>query len=140
MSRPWSSPLFALGASAFLCIGVITATVCIVMAEEEEENRLVSALEIIPRTMVDLRKRGASPVDNNLLPVKRRLVFWDRQRAEQGINEDYLGPSPIFSLDDFKRMFRVSGVMYNEIRTLLCAADPFFRDGFYAPNNKKIPV
>jgi hypothetical protein len=75
MSRPWSSPLFALSASALLCIGVITATVCIVMAEEEEEKRLVSALEVIPRTMVDLGKRGASPVDNNLLPVKRRLVF-----------------------------------------------------------------
>jgi hypothetical protein len=45
------------------------------MAEEEEEKRLVSALEVIPRTMVDLGKRGASPVDNNLLPVKRRLVF-----------------------------------------------------------------
>jgi len=48
MSRPWSSLLFALSASALLCIGVITATVCIVMAEEEEENRLVSALEVIP--------------------------------------------------------------------------------------------
>jgi hypothetical protein len=95
------------------------------MAEEEEENRLVSALEVFPRTMVDLRKRGASPVDNNLLPVKRRLVFWDSQRAEQCINDDYLGPSPRFSLDDFKRMFRVSRVMYNEIRNILCAAVPF---------------
>jgi hypothetical protein len=110
------------------------------MAEEEEENRLVSALEVIPRTMVDLRKRGASPVDNNLLPVKRRLVFWDRQRAEQCINDDYLGPSPRFSLDDFKRMFRVSRVMYNEIRNILCAADPFFRDGFDATKKKKILV
>ena len=110
------------------------------MAEEEEENRLISALEVIPRTMVDLRKRGGSLVDNNLLPVKRCLVFWDCQRAEQCINDDYLGPSPRFSLDDFKRMFRVSRVMYNEIRYILCAADPFFRDGFDARKKKKISV
>jgi len=37
-------------------------------------------------------------------------------------------------------MFRVSRVMYNEIRYILCAADPFFRDGFDARKKKKISV
>jgi hypothetical protein len=107
------------------------------MEEEGEENRLASALEVIPRTMVELRKRGGSPVDDSLLPVKRRLIFWDHQRAE---HDDYLGPSPRFSLDDFKRMFRVSRVMYNDIRNILSAAEPFFRDGFDVMKKKKISV
>jgi hypothetical protein len=38
--------------------------------------------------------------------------------------------SPRFSLDDFKRMFRVSRVLYNGIISILCAVDPFSRYGF----------
>ncbi len=81
-----------------------SAAVAIFLEEEEEENRLVAALEVIPRTMLELRKRlRGSPIDDNLLPVKRRIIFWDCQRGESCIQDDYLGPSPRFSLDDFKR-------------------------------------
>jgi hypothetical protein len=116
-----------------------SAAVAILLEEEEEENRLVAALEVIPRTMLELRKRlRGSPIDENLLPVKRRIIFWDCQRGESCIQDDYLGPSPRFSLDDFKR--RVSGVMYNNVRNILCAADPFFRDGFDVMKKTKISV
>ncbi len=141
MSRPWcSSPVFALGASALLCIGLFSAAVSILLEEEEEQNRLVAAAtEVIPGTLLELRKRqGCSHEDDNMLPVKRKIIFWDRERAESSIQSDYLGPSPRFSMDDFKRMFRMSRVMYNDIRNILCATDPFFRDGFDITGRKKI--
>jgi hypothetical protein len=131
-----------LGASALLCIGLFSATVSILLEEEEEQNRLVAAAaEVIPGTLLELRKRqGRSHEDDNMLPVKRKIIFWDWERAESSIQSDYLGPSPKFSMDDFKRMFRKSRVMYNDIRNILCATDPFFRDGFDITGRKKISM
>jgi hypothetical protein len=91
-----------------------------------------TALEVIAK--LELHNR---PEDHNLLPAKRRIIFWDCQRAESCILADYLSPSPKFSLDDFKRMFRVSRDMCNESRSFLCEADPFFCYGFDAMKRKK---
>ena len=70
--------------------------------------------------------------------MKRRLVFWDRERARACILKDYLGPAPTFSLDEFKRIFRISRSTYNDLRNQLCAHDPFFRDGFDNSKRQKI--
>jgi hypothetical protein len=67
--------MFAVGASPLLCSGLFSAAVAIFLEEEEEKNRLVAALEVIPRTILELRKRlRGSPIDDNLLPVKREII------------------------------------------------------------------
>jgi hypothetical protein len=38
--------------------------------------------------------------------------------------------SQSFSLDDFKRIFRVSRGIYDNLRNTLGGNDPFFHDGF----------
>ncbi len=74
---PTMSPVFALGASALLCVGLFSAAVSILLEEEEEQNRLVAAAaEVIPGTLLELRKRqGRSHEDDNMLPVKRKIIF-----------------------------------------------------------------
>jgi hypothetical protein len=96
-------PIIA-GAGALLCLGLFSAA-AILIEEEEEQSRALSVItEVVPPLVVQLRKRWHT---NNLHiePVKRRLVFWDRDRAYACIQSDYLGPTPSFSLDDFKRIF-----------------------------------
>ncbi len=44
--------------------------------------------------------------------------------------EDYLGELPRFSLDDFKRIFRVSRQCYNDLQNYLSMAQIFFCDGY----------
>ena len=50
-----------------------------------------------------------------------RNIDWDRDRARQCIQEDYLGAVPRFNQDDFKRMFHVSRQNYEKIRVRIYA-------------------
>jgi hypothetical protein len=68
---------------------------------------------VVPPLLVELRKNQGRRSDESLQPVKRRLVFWDRERARAFIHNDYLGPAPTFSLDEFKRIFQISRSTYN---------------------------
>ena len=105
MSRP-SIPIIA-GASALICVGLFSAAL-LMMEEEEQENRLLAvASTVVPETLFSLRKR-CNGRRENVGRAKRRLVFWNRERANACIMEDYLGPVPTFSIDDFKRIFRIS--------------------------------
>jgi hypothetical protein len=52
--------------------------------------------------------------------------MWDHQRVEQCIEQDYLGSSPTFGIDDFKRIFRVLRMSYEVIKRCVCEADLFF--------------
>jgi hypothetical protein len=53
---------------------------------------------------------------------------------------DYLGESPKFALDDFKRIFRVSRSTYDNIRNYLGRTDIFFQDGYDSVQKEKISV
>jgi hypothetical protein len=54
MSRQWSSPLVAVGASALVCLGLFSATVAILLKKEEEVNRQMAGrcLESRSSTMI----------------------------------------------------------------------------------------
>ena len=52
--------------------------------------------------------------------------------------DDYLGDLPRFSLDDFKRIFRISCHRYEEIRSYLCRTDSFFQAGYDAYKRQKV--
>jgi hypothetical protein len=129
-------PMIA-GASALKCVGLFSAAL-LMMEEEEQENRLLAvASAVVPETLLSLRKRHSGRHEN-FRRVKRKLVFWNRERANACTMEDYLGPVPAFSLDDFQRIFRISQTIYDDLRNRLCTNDPFFRDGFDAAKRKKI--
>jgi hypothetical protein len=66
--------------------------------------------------------------------------MWDRDRARECIMEDYLGNVPRFNDAGFKRMFHVSRQKYDELRSILCNPDPFFRDSIDARNWRSISI
>jgi len=84
---------------------------CVAMlVVEEEYNEL--CLKLLRETLVMIRESrrrkrrlGGDIVDG---PRKKSFIKWDRDRARQCIEEDYLGAVPRFCNDDFKRMFRIS--------------------------------
>jgi hypothetical protein len=63
--------------------------------------------------------------------------MWDRDRAHECI-KDYLGNVPRFNDAGFIRMFHVSRQKYDELRSILCNSDPFFRDSIDARNRRSI--
>jgi hypothetical protein len=50
----------------------------------------------------------------------------------------YLCTIPAFSLDDFKRIFRVSCSTYDSIRNYLCGMIPFFHDGLDVTHRRRV--
>ena len=89
--------------------------------------------------MVTLRSRKRQPIpDGDGRVTRRRVILWDRQRAQQCIEQDYLGPTPAFGLDDFKRIFRVSRSSYDVIKRCVCEMDLFFRDGLDVTGKRRV--
>jgi hypothetical protein len=71
---------------------------------------------------------------------KKKYINWDRDRARQCIQEDYLEPVPRFNQDDFMRMFRVSCQNYEKIRNILCQSDCFFSDTYDDRKRRSISI
>jgi hypothetical protein len=94
------------GTGALLCIGFFSIAALVVEEEEEQDRLLTVATKVVPPTLLAIRKtQRRSPGGFRFPTVKRRIIFWDRDRAVASIEADYLGPHPNFSLDDFKRIF-----------------------------------
>ena len=91
---------------------------CAVALVIEEEQREIeqSLLRDSLYMLWDSRKRKSDNAEGHLV-TKRRYIQWDRDRAQQCIMEDYLGPVPKFNEDGFKRMFHVSRQNYDIIKT-----------------------
>jgi len=105
-------PIF-IAAASFMAM-LFSCMLYLVLEEEEEEwNR-----ELLRQCLLMIRER--------------------HKRARQA--DDYLGPLPTFNEDGFKRMFRISRRNYENLRTLLCARDPFFRDTFDATRRRSISI
>ena len=137
MSNPFRSPWVA-GASALMCISIIAATSLLLVEEEQDSAVVTAAAEAISAVVVSHRNKTERGHDEAQYPSKRRAVAWNRERAAICIEEDYLGAVPKFSMDDFKRIFRVSRSVYNSIRNHLCESVPFFLDGYDATKRQKI--
>jgi len=130
-------PLILAG-SVSLFVFVIAAAA--VPLEEEENITLVNeAARVTGSTLVALRSRKRHSIpDGDGRVTRRRVILWDRQRAQQCIEQDYLGPTPAFGLDDFKRIFRVSRSSYDVIKRCVCEMDLFFRDGLDVTGKRRV--
>ena len=111
-------------------LGTFSAA-ALALEEDEVAININEAVQVasnaIASSLVSGRcKRRGNNVSDAQQPIKRRYIYWDRQRAKKCINDDYLGPSPLFGLDDFKRIFWVSRSFYNELRNHLCHMQLFF--------------
>jgi hypothetical protein len=127
-------PLLA-AAGAIFIVGVASVTIAILEEEETAAqcNRAEVAATVIASNL--LAFQGGC---NQQPSQKRKVIFWDRDRAKRCIMDDYLGNLPRFSLDDFKRMFRVSRQCYNDLQNYLCMTQFFFRDGYDSFHREKI--
>jgi hypothetical protein len=125
---PLPLPLIASLISLF--VGVFACAVALVIEEEQREMEqllLRHALSMLQ----DSRKRKSDDAEGHFV-TKCRYIQWDRDRAQQCIMDDYLGPVPKFNKDGFKCMFCVTRRIYDMIHAKLCLSDPFFRDLFDA--------
>jgi len=122
-----SLPVFV-AAMSVLVVGMLSA-VSLVLDEEEYLVNVQSAAEIIASSLVLHRSKWQSAVVGCGRSIRRCYIEWDRERAHRCIVQDYLCAVHAFSLDDFKRIFRVSRSTYESLRNYLCAMVPFFRDG-----------
>jgi hypothetical protein len=122
-----SFPMFV-AAMSVMVVGILSA-VSLVLDEEEYMVNVQSAAEIIASCLVLHRSKRRSAGAGCGRSVRRRYIEWDRERAQRCIVQDYLCAIPAFSLDDFKRIFRVSRSSYDSIRNYLCGMVPFFHDG-----------
>lgn len=64
------------------------------------------------------------------VPKRRRYIAYDRERAHNSIQDDYLGENPRFDSSQFQRMFRVSYSVYNRLKEELLKED-FYNVGEY---------
>jgi hypothetical protein len=82
------------------------ASIMLILIEEEEEERMKELMWDSLMMFREGRKwRGEATGD---VARKKTCINWDRDRAHQCIQEDYLGAVPRFNQDDFKWMFCVS--------------------------------
>jgi len=131
-------PLLA-ASRALLLLGI--ASISAAMLEEEDEaaaaaHRVLIVAEAVRDNLVATRR--PRPITDDGPPQKKRYIKWDRDRARHCIMDDYLGDLPRFSLEDFKRIFRISRHCYEEIRSYLCRTDSFFQAGYDAYKRQKV--
>ncbi|MGH7954363.1 MAG: hypothetical protein ACREOZ_00205 [Gloeomargaritales cyanobacterium] len=131
-----------------LClIGLFFVTMAIMMDESFRENRMevpskegqkervieavIRELEASQRQSV-LRRRYNHNNDNGgdreLPNRKKRYICYDRDRAMESVESDYLGPRPTFDDKQFQRTFRISKTKCEMILASLAVNDPFFRE------------
>jgi hypothetical protein len=92
----------------YLAIGLVVVsllTLALFQEEEERRRRAVLPAEVARATLSTIRRRGE--VDDGP-PRKRAFVPWNHARAKAAVQEDYLGPTPIFNDRSFERVFRIS--------------------------------
>jgi len=127
-----------------LVAGVFSAAAAALDEDEAVTNAdecISLAAEVIAANLLEGRKKRSKNAElavDEVAAVKRRFTFYDRERALQCIQQDYLGCQPTFGPDDFRRMFRVSRTNYDEIRRYLSGVNSFFRDGRQVTNQMKI--
>jgi hypothetical protein len=95
MSNPFRSPWGA-GASALMCIAIITATSLLLVEEEQDSAIVTAAAEAISAVVVSHWNKMERGHDEAQHPSKRQAVAWNRERAAICIEEDYLGAVPKF--------------------------------------------
>jgi len=110
-----------------------TATIAVVMMEEMEEDEeptvsyddieMMVRDELIQLCRSNKRKR---PLDDDGNPPKREYTRYNRERAQQCVNEDYFGPKPTFNDRQFERFFRITLPMAEGILNGLASNDPYW--------------
>jgi hypothetical protein len=135
VTTPIPMPLLACTAAL---VFALVASITLILVEEEEQERMEELMRDSLMVFREGRKqRGEATGD---VARKKSYINWDRDRARQCIQEDYLRAVPRFNQDDFKRMFRVSRQNYEKIRSILCQSDCFFSDTYDARKRRSISI
>ena len=120
---------------------VITATVCVYLLEEEEqEDNDVFTIDDIEMMIQDelraqnkKKRRHVSDVDDdNSPPRKKRYLTYNRQRALMCVDADYFGPRPTFDDRQFERFLRISPTIAEYILQRLAHRDKFWTQTYDA--------
>ena len=69
---------------------------------------------------------------------KRRKIMWNWNRAEQNVEADYMGASPLFDDRQFVRCFRITRAMADKILTECASQNGFFRSSINATGSATI--
>ena len=133
-------PLFVAAVLSIFLYVILAASVA--LEKEEYVAHIAEVAHVIGEALVRHRwsKRRPNINDEEIRVTRRRLICWDRERAEQCIRQDYLGECPKFGLDDFKRIFRVSRTSYDALKSLICQENKFFVDGFDITGRRRVSV
>ena len=103
----------------FLAFGFCFATIlafALAAAQEQEETatlQIVNAIHATSATVQALREsrkrsHSSDDDDNEERPRKKRYIQYDRERAQNCVRHDYVGPSPLFNDMQFERVFRIT--------------------------------
>lgn len=111
--------------------------------DDDDEHRqkqlaVVAAVEVVKQYRETLKRRRSDDdvqdndetEDNFGPPRKKKYIRYDRERAQQCVMQDYLGPTPIFDDRQFEQIFCITRSMYERIRCFCCSTDSFFTAGF----------
>jgi len=92
------------------------------LEEDEEEEELIHDLlfQRRPPGVVTKRRRGGSQPGRS--PNKRRNYHERHVR----LLEQYFGPFPVYSANDFRRRFRMRQQLFHKVMTAVTAYDSFF--------------
>jgi len=90
--------------------------------QDEQLQRLVASISLAVRR----RSRDDGDGDDGGAPKRRKFICYDRKRTRDAIMMDYLGDNPIFDSKRFQRMFRISRKVYDQVKIISQASDPFF--------------
>jgi hypothetical protein len=138
---------FLLAAAATALVTGILSTAAAVIDEEEVNGTRDEAIDVACHVIAGNLLQGCRKRQQNTelaldeaIAVKRKFVYFDRERARECISQDYIGLQPTFGPDDFKRIFRVSWSNYDEIHNYLGSVQSFFKDGCQVTNRLKISV
>lgn len=120
----------------FLLITILVVDIVFILAmdddEEERRQRAVLAAVEVVKSYRESRKRkhrDENGGENDGGRRKKKYIRYDRERANECVQKDYLNPYPTFDDRQFERIFRITRGMYERIRTTCCESDAFFTAG-----------
>jgi len=117
---------------------LVVAIHAVVMEEEDAAVHAEALEDAVDSVLESLRRKRPASDDPNQPRRKRQMKKYDRERAYLCVQQDYLGPHPLFNDRQFERVFRVSRSVTDYLLTRLPAINPFFRTSFDAAKRRSI--
>jgi len=96
---------------------------------ERAVHAAIEAVKLHRESLCKRKQPDNGDADGNEQPKKKKYVRYNRERANQCVMQDYLGPNPTFDDRQFERVFCITRQMYERIRRICCTTDSLFTTG-----------